>query len=124
MSTQTMIIQGLYASAIVADFDTAIEWYSKLLGRAVDDKPIPGMAQWRDLGGAGLQIWHDADRAGKGIITIVVPDLAKEQARLAGLGLNTGEVSRGAFGAVTHILDPEGNRINLAEPPAGFFDAR
>jgi predicted enzyme related to lactoylglutathione lyase len=112
-------VQGIYASATVSDFDAAIDWYGKFMGRPADDQPIPGMAQWRNMGAAGLQIWQDAERAGKGIMTIVVTDLASEHARLTAQNLPVGEIMRGDFGGVAQIFDPEGNRINLAEAPSG-----
>ena len=123
MDNNAITVQGIYASATVADFDAALAWYGKLMGRPADDLPFPGMAQWRNMGAAGLQIWHDADRAGKGIMTIVVPDISREDTRLAQSGLSLGEISRGPFGAVARMQDPEGNRINITEPPKGFVNS-
>ena len=40
------------------------------------------------------------------------------RARLAGVGIDTGDIVRGDFGAIARIDDPEGNRITLAEPPS------
>ncbi|NGP16670.1 VOC family protein [Devosia aurantiaca] len=81
---------------------------------------MPNMAQWRNMGAAGLQLWHDAERAGKSNTTIVVPDLAAERMRLAEAGLDLGAIATGEFGAVAQISDDEGNRLTLAEPPKGF----
>jgi len=74
------------------------------------------------LGGAGVQVWKDEERAGKGIMTIVTPVLKVEEARLAGLGLKLLNKAEGNFGAVAQIFDAEGNRINLVEPPKGFVN--
>lgn len=117
MTTNSMTIQGIYASATVSNFDTALSWYEALMGRPADDQPIPGMAQWRNMGAAGLQLWQDDARAGKGLITIVVPNLAAERSRLSGLGMHLVNEAKGGFGAVAQIFDAEGNRINLTEPP-------
>ena len=122
MSETAMDVMGIYASATVTDFEAALDWYAKLMGRPADDAPIPGMAQWRNMGAAGLQIWHDPERAGHGVITIVVPDLAVEHTRLTALGLILGDIARGDFGAVAQIFDPEGNRIALTQPPKGFVN--
>lgn len=121
--TDTITVQGIYAGAIVADSAAGLAWYTKFMGRPADDQPFAGMAQWRNMGGAGLQLWQDADRAGKAIMTIVVPDLAQEQARLAAAGLPIGEIVTGTFGGIAEFSDPEGNRIHLAEPPKGFVNA-
>ena len=77
--TETIKIQSVYTVAIVRDFDAGVAWYSKFMGRPADDLPFPGMAQWRNMGAAGLQLWQDEDRAGHSIMTIVVPNLAKEK---------------------------------------------
>lgn len=113
-------VQGIYAAALVKDFDAAVSWYAAFMGRAADDTPFPGMAQWRNMGAAGLQVWQDDKRAGHAIMTIVVPDLAREKRRLADLGLQVENEASGDFGAVAQLFDPEGNQINLSEPPKGF----
>ena len=118
----TMTVQGIYAAAVTKDFDAAVAWYERLMGRPADDTPIPGMAQWRNMGAAGLQVWEDAERAGQSIITIVVPDLDREKTRLAAVNLVLINEARGEFGAVAQLFDPEGNRINLTEPPKDFVN--
>lgn len=120
MTTTSIAVQSIFASATVSNFDEALVWYEKLMGRPADSKPIPGMAQWRNMGGAGLQVWQDDERAGNGIITIVVPALEVELERLSRLGLQLANKIEGDFGAVAQIFDDEGNRINLAEPPKRF----
>ncbi len=69
-------VQGIYATAMVRDFDAALSWYEAFMGRAADDQPFPGMAQWRNMGAAGLQLWQDDERAGQSRMTVVVPNLA------------------------------------------------
>lgn len=112
-------IQGIYCTANVADFDAGLAWYAQFFGRAADYTPIPGMAQWLWAGAGGFQLWHDAERAGQSRATIVVPNLAAEEARLSATGLTLSDHASGDFGAVAQIFDPEGNHITLAEPPKG-----
>lgn len=120
--TATITVQGVYACACVTDFDEALVWYTKFMGRAPDDRPFAGMAQWRNMGGAGLQLWQDDERAGKSIMTVVVPVMAEERQRLTKAGLTLAPDNVGDWGVVAQILDPEGNRITLAEPPKGFVN--
>jgi predicted enzyme related to lactoylglutathione lyase len=120
MSSQTIHVQGVYAAVAVADLEAGIAWYEKFIGRPVDDRPISGMAQWRDIGGAGLQLWEDAERAGKSVMTIVTPALETEITRLSGHGITAINLASGGFGKVAQVFDPEGNRISLAEPPPGY----
>ncbi|NKL32247.1 VOC family protein [Rhizobium leguminosarum bv. viciae] len=119
MTNTSITVQSIFASATVSNFEEALVWYEKLMGRPADDKPIPGMAQWRKMGGAGLQVWKDDERAGNGMITIVVRALEAECERLSRLGLQLVNKVEGDFGVVAQIFDAEGNRINLAEPPKG-----
>jgi predicted enzyme related to lactoylglutathione lyase len=120
--TASITIQGVYACAIVKDFDAGLAWYTKFMGRPADDLPFPGMAQWRNMGAAGLQLWEDAERAGQAIMTVVVQDLGRETVRLGADGIVVQNEARGVFGAVGQVVDPEGNRINLTEPPKGFVN--
>jgi predicted enzyme related to lactoylglutathione lyase len=120
--SEPIAIVGIYAAAIAKNFDAALEWYTAFMGRPADDQPLPGMAQWRNMGTAGLQLWQDDTRAGQAIMTVVVTDIAVEKARLATHGITLENEATGPFGAIAHITDPEGNRINLAEPPKGFIN--
>jgi predicted enzyme related to lactoylglutathione lyase len=120
--TDTINIQGVYTVAIVKNFEAGIAWYETFMGRPADDLPFPGMAQWRNMGAAGLQLWQDDARAGHSIMTIVVPDLAKEKSRLSEAGMVLENEDSGVFGAVAQLFDPEGNQINLAEPPKNFVN--
>ncbi len=120
--SDTITVQGIYACACVADFDTALRWYTTFMGREPDDRPMPGMAQWRNMGSAGLQLWEDADHAGHARMTIVAPDMDVEKQRLAVAGIALGEIISGDFGRIAQLFDPEGNMVTLAEPPKGFVN--
>lgn len=122
MAETAITVQGVYTSAVVADFEAGIAWYTRFMGRPVDDRPLPDMVQWRNMGGAGLQVWHDPNHAGHSIITVVVPNLAAEKARLSAAGLTLVNEASGDFGGIAQLFDPDGNRINLAEPPKGFVN--
>ena len=115
-----MNIQGVYAVASVADLADAEEWYTALLARPADDHPMPILTQWRNIGTAGIQLMVDAAKAGGSVITLVTPDIEREKSRLANMGLDLGQISRGDFGAIAEMADRDGNRIIIAEPPKGF----
>ena len=116
----SMTIQGIYACIAVRHMDAAVQWYATLLGRAPDDRPMPQMAQWRNMGTAGIQLWDEPEHAGTSRITIVVPVMAVERQRLEQAGLSLGPDVSGGFGLIVQVVDPDGNRITLAEPPKGF----
>ena len=112
-----MNIQGLFAAASVADMERAEAFYTALLGRGPDDRPMDSLIQWRPLDGAGIQLFHDADKAGNSSMTIVTPDMAAARSELASNGLELEDDVQGDFGVIAQISDPDGNRITLAEPP-------
>lgn len=120
MTEAAITVQGVYASAVVTDLEASLAWYTRFMGRPADDRPLPDMAQWRNMGAAGLQLWHDPAHAGHSVMTVVVPSLAVEKARLVAAGLVLLNEANGDFGGIAQLFDPDGNRINLAEPPKGF----
>jgi predicted enzyme related to lactoylglutathione lyase len=120
--SQVITVQGVYACAVVSDFEAGLAFYSKLMGRQPDDQPFPGMAQWRNMAAAGIQLWEDAEHAGHARMTIVVPVVASERARLKAEGIEPEPDQVGDWGVVAQLEDPEGNRITLAEPPKGFVN--
>jgi len=111
-----MKIQGLYAAVAVRDFEVAVDWYSRLFGRLPDDRPMEGLVQWR-WGSAGVQIFKDEGKSGGGRMTLVTPVMAETRRQLAEVGLEPEPDIKGDFGVIAQILDPEGNRVTLAEPP-------
>lgn len=112
-----MMIQGLFAVVSTADMDASEAFYTGLIGRTPDDRPMDGLVQWRDLAGAGLQIVRDPGKAGSSLATLVTPDMAMARAALKRAGLTLGEDVHGDFGIIAQIDDPDGNRLTLAEPP-------
>lgn len=115
-----MQIQGLFAVACVSDMARSVKWYTGLIGREPDDRPMDGLVQWRGLSGAGLQLVLDPEKAGASLITIVTPKMDRARETLSAAKLELGPEVQGDFGIVAQINDPDGNRITLAEPPQGM----
>lgn len=111
-----MSLIGVFAALPVSDLGTAAAWYEQLIGRAPDHRPMATLVQWVGPAG-GLQLFEDPARAGGGLATLVFDDLAARDAALAHAGISIGAITRGAFGAVATLEDPDGNRIHLTEPP-------
>lgn len=117
-----MNIDNLYAVICTANITEAETFYAALFGRPPDDRPMDGLVQWREVGGSGIQLVLDADKAGHGLLTIVTPDMAAARSDLATHGLELGDDVQGDFGIVAQIDDPDHNRITFAEPPQGMHD--
>lgn len=116
-----MDIHELYAAVVVSDVERAEGFYTALLGRGPDDRPMDGLIQWRNLaGGAGIQVVLDEQRSGKGNATIMIPDMSSARAALADNGLVLGDDIQAEFGVIAQLDDPDGNRLTLTEPPRSF----
>jgi predicted enzyme related to lactoylglutathione lyase len=82
--------------------------------------PKDGEAAWQVCGPAWVYVVQDAERAGRGLLTILVDDLDEQVAALAERGIAAGEIQR-TPGVVTRtiVTDPEGNTIQFAQPLGG-----
>jgi predicted enzyme related to lactoylglutathione lyase len=112
-----MKIQGIYAAIATADIAKAERFYTQLFERVPDDRPMATLLQWRNVAGANIQIFEDPANAGKGRLTIVVPDMKEARQSLSDIGMTLADEMEGEFGRIAQIADPDGNRITLAEPP-------
>ena len=87
-----MSIDKIYAHLSCSDLDRSTIWFEKLFGRPPDARQMAGLVEWHHGTGAGLQLWQDAANAGRGTFTLIVTGLREEHARLAGAGLEPGEL--------------------------------
>lgn len=112
-----MKIAYLYTAMLVSDLKVSERFYAKVIGRPADDHPQDFLIQWRGFGPAGIQLFLDPRKAGKGRMTLVVSDLARLGHSLRKKGLKLGPIQTGDFGKIAQLADPDGNLITLAEPP-------
>jgi catechol 2,3-dioxygenase-like lactoylglutathione lyase family enzyme len=114
---QTMTVSQLFAGTAVADYPASLDWYERLMGRPPDFFPHEREAVWQVTGAGWIYIVEDADRAGGGLLTFMVDDLAGDVAELAQRGIESEGIAWVVPGSTRSawITDPEGNRIQLAE---------
>jgi len=109
-------ITHLFAGIPVTDYQLAVTWYERLLGRAPDVFPRQNEALWRVADTGSIYVVEDPARAGKALVTLAVDHLDDYLARLSEQG-----VAAGAIEIVprvyrrTLITDREGNSIALFE---------
>lgn len=115
-----MKLQKLYTALLVADLAAAEKWYTKLLGRGPDYRPMDTWVQWDLIDQGGLALSTDSEIAGKGVMFIVVEDMAAERRRLQGLGITLGEDFAGDYSTLAQLRDPDGNLFTLATPPKPY----
>lgn len=110
-----------YTALLSADLETAEKWYTKLLGRGPDNRPMDSLVQWELFEQSGLAISTDKEIAGKGVMFIYVEDVDAERSRLKGLGIELGKDIKGDYSTLAQVVDPDGNILTLATPPSPSF---
>ncbi|MCT7661844.1 VOC family protein [Mycobacterium deserti] len=121
-----MTVNDICAVVAASDYDRALAWYTRILGRGPDLEPIDGVAEWQLTATAWLQLIEDADRAGRSAVRFGVDDLAAQIASLNELGVPTGEpVVIADMVRVLDIADSEGNEVSYVEDitPTGTANA-
>jgi glyoxylase I family protein len=110
-----MSIEHVLAVVPVADFEAAHAWYERLFGRPADNLPMEGrLVEWRVTDSGWVQVTHDADRAGSGLVNFAVDDLDRHVADVAGRGLAPGAIETVSKGVqLSAIRDPDGNTITF-----------
>jgi catechol 2,3-dioxygenase-like lactoylglutathione lyase family enzyme len=113
-----MNLQKVYTALLTADLATAEAWYTKLLGRGPDNRPMDTLVQWELFDQVGIALSTDDEIAGRGVMFIVVDDVAAERRRLKGLGIVLGDDIEGDYSTLAQVRDPDGNLLTLATPPS------
>lgn len=114
-----MSLTKVLAAVPVADFDTSIAWYARLLGRPADAKPMTGLADWHLTDTAWVQVYLNEKHAGNTALNFAVDNLEKHTAELAGRGITLGPVTTTDKNAnLAPVADPSGNTITFIENPS------
>ena len=113
--------QKTYTALLTADLAAAEGWYTKLLGRGPDNRPMDTLVQWELFDQAGLALSTDAAIAGRGVIFLYVDDVAAERRRLKSLGIELGDDIQGDYSTLAQVRDLDGNLLTLATPPSRPF---
>ncbi|MBT2513436.1 VOC family protein [Arthrobacter sp. ISL-30] len=113
----TVSVTHLYAGVPVTDRAAALKWFEVFFGRPADEV-IDSEALWQINESAWIFIDEDPDRAGHALLTLGVEGLDGILARLAAFGVEHEPVETYGNG-VRHVvvLDPDSNRLSLAEAP-------
>ena len=110
-----MAITNALAGIAVNDLGEAVLWYSQLIGRPPDRRPMPNVVEWRFENGAGVQLYEDEDRAGGSCVTLVESDLGKRAADLQDKDIPIQSRSNSAKLRSLTIEDEDGNSIVFAQ---------
>ena len=110
--------QKIYSALLTTDLAAAESWYTKLLGRGPDYRPMKTLIQWDLFAQGGLQLATDDNLAGNGALFLLVGDIATERQRLRDLGISLGDDIQGDYSTLAQVRDPDGNQVTLATPPS------
>lgn len=114
MSEGPLVPDAVIAAVASSNMTRSEEFYEALLGRPVDQRPMPTLSQWQ-WGELTLQLVDDPERAGGGLVTVVVPDMSEAVAGMGSRGISV-DVDEGTVVAKYAILnDPDGNAIYLVQ---------
>lgn len=116
-----MRVQRIYAALLANDLSVSESWYTKLLGRGPDHRPMDSLLHWELFDQGGLMLSSSEEIAGHGVMFLYVADLVDERRRLDSLGIALGDDIPGDYSTLAQVRDPDGNLITLATPPTRPF---
>ncbi|MFC3687005.1 VOC family protein [Aquipuribacter hungaricus] len=108
-----MTVTSVLAQAAVTDLEAAEGWWTALLGRGPDLRPMDGLLEWHLVGGSGVQVWREPARAGRSTVVLGVTDVAAAAAAATAAVLGPAEPQDGGGGRVVVLADPDGTRVVL-----------
>lgn len=111
-----MRIANVFVSVGVADHPAGCAWWSTLIGRAPDRRPMPSCCEWDLTDSVFLQVLDNPRDGAVDIVSLRVEDLESEIARLRDAGLTIADPSSvPGFDTlrIATLADPDGNTVNL-----------
>lgn len=116
-----MNLHKVYTVFLTTNLVAAEDWYTKLLGRGPDNRPMNTLVQWQLFDKGGLGLSTDEEIAGRGVMFLYVADVAAERRRLHDLGIVLGDDIEGDYSTLAQVRDHDGNLLVLATPPSRAF---
>jgi catechol 2,3-dioxygenase-like lactoylglutathione lyase family enzyme len=116
-----MNLEKIYPSLLTDDLAAAEDWYTRLLGRRPDHRPMPSLLHWELFDQGGLMISSSEEIASRGLIFLYIADLSAERRRLESAGITLGDDIPGDYSTLAQVRDSDGNMITLATRPSHAF---
>src|ERR1700748_1974313 len=108
------MLKNALAYVGVRNIEEAVRWYTMLLGRPPDTRPMESTAEWQFEAGGWLQV-NNSNLAGRSSVTLVETDIEERMNILKKAGIEPRSVTRGEMVSVVIIKDPDGNQIVFAQ---------
>lgn len=113
-----MKVDHVFVSIGAADFAAQSDWWRRLIGRHWDREPMPSCHEWSLTDDVLFQVLDSDEGRGGATVTLRVPDLDAEIARLKDAGIAVPEpVTVEGFETLRYaqFADPEGNAVGLLD---------
>lgn len=109
-----MGIEHVLAVVPVSDIDRSGQWYTTLFGRTADNTPMASLCEWQVVPGGWVQVFHDPQRAGQGLVNFAVDHLDRHLAEVRSRGIDPDDVVNADKGVqLSAVTDPDGNTIRF-----------
>ena len=114
-----MNLQKIYTALLTADLAAAEGWYTKLLGRGPDYRPMDTLVQWELFDQGGVALSTDDEIAGKGVMFLFVGTMSRPSAAgCRAWGSCSGTTLRATTRRWRRCVILDGNLLTLATPPS------
>lgn len=111
-----MDVANIFLSIGASDHGASCAWWSGVLDRGPDRRPMPGCCEWDLADSVLFQVLDNPESGAVGIVSLRVADLDREIARLReeGIAIDDAEPVPGFETLrITQFHDPDGNEVNL-----------
>jgi glyoxylase I family protein len=109
-----MTIDHVLAVIPVADLTVSADWYERLFDAEATNRPMSNVAEWRLTDTGWVQVFVDADRAGRSFFNLAVSDLDKFVEGLRERGFRPSEIQNANKGVrLSNIEDPDRNTLHF-----------
>ncbi len=110
-----MSVTHLFAGIPTADFAVALDWYERFFGAPADRFPHETEAVWQLVENALVYVVLDEERAGSGLLTLIVDDIARWARETRRRGVALPDIDQAARIQRITIHDPDRNSIQIAQ---------
>ncbi|WP_439533453.1 VOC family protein [Polymorphobacter sp.] len=111
-----MKVANIFVSIGVADHSAGCAWWSTVIGREPDRRPMPSCCEWDLTDTVLFQVLDNPKQGTVDIVSLRVGDLNAEISRLRDAGFSIDEpeqVSGFDTLRIATLADPDGNTLNL-----------
>ncbi len=114
------MIDMTLGQATVTSLATAEPWYRNVFGAPPNSRPMDGLIEWRFGQAHGIQVFEDAERAGRSTVVVGTTDLDATVTRLDENGIEHGGAQPGGGGRLVALGDPDGNQLVIVDAEAAY----